>query len=227
MEILNTIQTIAILIFLLLIIWWIYTKRSKKSMPISGKALLITLGISLLVSMASGVAYNSLSHSSTNAKNDIASTDKTTTSSSTESSSSSAPSSSAKSEETTENDVLQSLTTKELKKYNSGLIDSLSEDQDFSENGNTKYDWATYVDTIVYGDRGLIVKVASDFTSLTDKNKSIVAQNSQGLANTQVILLGKDVRADSAPYTSIYMGEKRIGHSHSWNASKFKWDKDA
>lgn len=224
MEILNTIQTIALLIFLLLIIWWVYAKRNKKTMPISGKNLLIALGVSLLVSMASGAAYNSLSHSSTNAKNDISSTNKITNSSIENSSSSS--SSSSKSEETTENDVLQSLSTKELKKYNDGLIDSLNEDQSYSEKGNSKYDWSTYVDTMVYDNRGLIVKVTSDFTSLTDKNKSIVAQNSQGLANTQVILLDKDVQADSAPYTSIYMGEKRIGHSHSWNASKFKWDKN-
>lgn len=222
MEILNTIQTIALLIFLLLIIWWVYAKRNKKNMPISGKNLLIALGVSLLVSMASGTAYNSPSHSSTNAKNDITSTNKVA-SSSTESSSSS----SSKPEETTENDVLQSLSTKELKKYNDGLIDSLNEDQSYSEKGNSKYNWSTYVDTMVYDNRGLIVKVTSDFTSLTDKNKSIVAQNSQGLANTQVILLDKDVQADSAPYTSIYMGEKRIGHSHSWNASKFKWDKNA
>lgn len=220
MEILNTIQTIAILIFLLLIIWWIYAKRRNKSMPISGKNLLIALAASLLVSMASGAAYNSLSHSSTNAKNDIASTDRTA-SSSTENSSNS-----AKSEKATENDVLQSLSTKELKKYNDGLIDSLNEDQGYSEDGNSKYDWSTYVDTMVYDNRGLIVKVTSDFASLTDKNKSIVAQNSQGLANTQVVLLGKDVQEDSSPYTSVYLGEKRIGHSHSWNASEFKWDKN-
>lgn len=225
MEILNTIQTIAILIFLLLVIWWIYAKRSKKNMPISGKSLLIALGASLLVSMASGAAYNSLSHSSTNAKNNIASTNKTTSGSNESSSSSS--SSSAKSEKATENDILQSLSSKELKEYNAGLIDSLSEEQQFANDGKKNYNAALYIDNLKYdANRGLLVYVSDEFVSLSKDDKSTVANHAQKMANAQVVILGKDVQSESLPITNVYLGSKKLGRSTALSGySEFKWYK--
>lgn len=225
MEILNTIQTIAILVFLLLIIWWIYAKRKNKSMPISGKSLLIALAASLLVSMASGAAYNSLSHSSTNTKNDVASTNKTA-SNSTESSSSSS-SSSAESEKTTENDVLQSLSSKELKKYNAGLIDSLSEEQQYANDGKESYNAALYIDNLKYdANRGLLVYVSDEFTSLSKDDKSTVANHAQKMANTQIVILGKEVQSESLPITNVYWGNKKLGRTTAMSGySEFKWYK--
>lgn len=228
MQILNAIQTISLTIFFGLIVWWIYTKRHQKSLPIKGKSLLIALAASLLISVISGTGYNAMSHSATNSKNDISSTN-TTSSSKKESSTASTASSSntAKSESSTENDVFQSLSTKELKEYNAGLIDSLSEEQQWASDGNDKYNTSLYIDNLKYdNNRGLLVYVSDEFNSLKKSDKTTVAKHAQSMANTQIVILGKDVDSESLPNTNVYYGSKKIGRSTMLsNDNNFKWYK--
>lgn len=211
MQITSTITSLAALVFVGVIAIWLYARAKKIQLPFSGKTVLITAVASFLVMIVfGGMSGGSTSSSSTASDSD---------------NSSAKSSSSAKSESSTEADILQSLSKSELKEYNSGLIDSLGEDQDYSKNGKSSYDWSTYVDTMVYDNRGLVVKVTSDFPALSDKDKSFVVKHAQGLANAQVAILGKEVDKDASPHTSIYLGAERLGHSKAWNTSEFKWSK--
>ena len=225
MQILNTIQTISLAIFFGLIVWWIYVKRHQKALPIKRMHLLIALAASLLISIISGAGYNAMSHSATSSKNDISNT-KTTSSSKKETSTASS-SSTTKSESSTENDAFQSLSTKELKQYNAGLIGSLSEEQQWASDGNDKYNAALYIDNLKYdNNRGLLVYVSDDFNSLKTNDKSKVAKHAQSMANTQIVILGKDIDSESLPSTNVYYGSKKLGRSTMLsNDNNFKWYK--
>ncbi|KRL95538.1 hypothetical protein FD28_GL002507 [Levilactobacillus hammesii DSM 16381] len=143
------------------------------------------------------------------------------------SSSVSSSSSKSSSQSSTETDVLKDLSTKELKEYNSGLIDSLSEEQQWASDGKTKYNASLYIDNMKYdSNRGLLLYVSDEFPSLSKDNKNIVAKHAQGIANAQVAILGKDVDAESLPNTNVYYGSKKIGRSTMLsNDNDFKWYK--
>lgn len=119
------------------------------------------------------------------------------------------------------------MSAKELKKYNSGLIDSLSEEQQWASDGKTKYNASLYIDNMKYdGNRGLLVYVSDEFPSLSKDDKTTVAKHAQSIANTQVVILGKDVEAESSPSTNVYSGSKKLGRSTmTSNDTEFKWFK--
>lgn len=215
MQITDTITSLAALIFVGIIATWLYTRIKNIQLPFSRKTILTTAIVSFLIM----ITFGSMSGNNT-------SNNSTTSNSSSSSVTSSKSSSPTESEKATEASVLQSLSKSELKAYNSGLIDSLGEDQNYSKNGKSSYDWSTYVDTMVYDNRGLVIKVTPDFLTLNDKDKTFVAKHAQGLANAQVVILGKEVDKDTSPHTSFYLGTKRLGHSKAWNTSEFKWSKE-
>lgn len=132
--------------------------------------------------------------------------------------------SSKKQSSTDEYDVLSNMSDKELAKYNSGLLDSLSEEHGYADKGKKEYSPSLFIKNLKYNDRGLLVYVTDSFDSLSNKNKSAVATHAQQMANAQVLIEGKEINSDSMPTTSIYNGTKKLGRSTlSSDSSEFKW----
>ncbi|AYM03611.1 hypothetical protein D8911_11685 [Levilactobacillus brevis] len=208
---LNTLIGLSFMVSLVLLFIWYSSRRHQKTSRITGRYVLYSFGVlAALLFISSAVSSPSTSDSS-----------KETASSSVTSSSSSSSS------EKDENNVLQNLSTKELKTYNSGLIDSLSEEQQWASDGKTKYNASLYVDNMKYdSNRGLLVYVTDEFPSLSKNDKTTVAKHAQNMANAQVVILGKNVETESSPSTNVYKGTKKIGRSTMLsNDTEFKWFK--
>lgn len=209
---LNTLIGLSFMVSLVLLFLWYSSRRHQKSSRITGRHVLYSFGVlAVLLFISSAVSSPSVNNAS-----------KETTSSSVSSSSSKSSSQSS-----TETDVLKDLSTKELKEYNSGLIDSLSEEQQWASDGNDKYNASLYIDNLKYdNNRGLLVYVSDEFSSLKKSDKTTVAKHAQSMANTQIVILGKDVDSESLPNTNVYYGSKKIGRSTMLsNGSDFKWYK--
>ncbi|WP_203640036.1 hypothetical protein [Levilactobacillus wangkuiensis] len=205
---LNTLIGLSFMIFLGLLILWYTGRRRQNPSKITGRHVLYSLAlVVVLISISSAIPSS------------------TSESNSSEAESSSVNSTASSSAKETENDILAGYSAKELKSYNSGLIDSLNEDQDYANKGKTKYNASLYIDTLGYDSRGLIVKVTSEFSSLDKDSKTAVGQYAQNLANAQVVIQGDSVDEESTPTTQIYYGSKKIGHSKLTNGIEFKWNK--
>ncbi|WP_258115611.1 hypothetical protein [Levilactobacillus yiduensis] len=212
MAIFSMLCSLSLIVLIILLFLWFRARRNKTESKITGKILGYAAGFWILF-LALTVIFPT--------------SDSNEASSSSESSSSisSSSSSSSSSQSTTENDILAGYSAKELKSYNSGLIDSLNEDQGYANNGKKEYNASLYIDTLGYSSRGLIVKVTSEFASLDKDSKTVVGQYAQKLANAQVVLQGDNVSEESTPTTQIYYGAKKIGHSKLTNGTEFKWEK--
>lgn len=202
----DTLLGLSFIVFMVLGGIWYNARKHKTTSKISGKYVLYSLGVLVVLFFIS----TSLSKSSNNSPSSTA-----------ESSSTKKTSSSTRNE----NDALQELSDKELKRYNSGLTNSLSEEQQWANNGKDKYNVALYIDNLKYdSNRGLLVYVSDEFTTLKDTDKASVSQHAQQLANAQVVILGKEVNEDSMPVTSIYHGSEKLGRSKALSGNlKFKW----
>lgn len=208
---LNTLIGLSFMVSLVLLFIWYSSRRHQKPSRITGRYVLYSFGVlAALLFISSAVSSPSTADSS-----------KETASSSVSSSSSSSSS------ERDENNVLQNLSTKELKTYNSGLIDSLSEEQQWASDGKTKYNASLYIDNMKYdSNRGLLVYVTDEFPSLSKNDKTTVAKHAQSMANAQVVILEKNVEAESSPSTNVYSGSKKLGRSTmTSNDTEFKWYK--
>lgn len=206
---LNTLIGLSFMVFLVLLYLW-YSRRGRQTASIiPGKYVLYSLGLVVVLLVVSSTLPGG----------------NTDNSSKTAESSSVSSSSKKSSKSTTENDILAGYSAKELKAYNSGLIDSLGEDQGYANDGKDKYNASLYVDTLSYSNRGLVVKVTSEFAGLDKDSKTSVGQYAQKLANAQVVIQGGDVTEESTPTTQIYYGSKKIGHSKLSNGNEFKWER--
>lgn len=212
MIIVNLLYSLFLIISVILLFVWLRARRRKIFSKISGKLVLLSFLVALVLGGISGIA--------TRSPNDSQTSESSTASSS-------ASSKTGSSSSTDENDVFESLSTKELKEYNSGLVDSLSEEQQWATDGKDKYNTSLYLDSIEYDTaRGLLVYVSDDFESLDKNDKNMVARHAQQMANAQIIILGKDVDSESLPSTNIYHNAKKIGHSTMLsNGNNFKWFK--
>ncbi|WP_261811066.1 hypothetical protein [Levilactobacillus humaensis] len=205
----DTLLGLSFIVFMVLGGIWYNARKHKTPSKVPGKYVLYSLGVLVVIFFIS----TSLSKPSNN------------------SSSSTAESSSTKKASNNtqdENDALQKLSGKELRKYNSSLIDSLNEEQQWANDGKNKYNESLYIDNLKYdSSRGLLVYVSDEFTTLKNTDRSAVSRHAQQLANAQVVILGKEVNEDSMPVTSIYHGSEKIGRSKALSGNlKFKWIND-
>lgn len=116
------------------------------------------------------------------------------------------------------------LTTAENKKFNDGLIDSLNEDQSFASSGDDSYSWSQHIDTLKYdSNRGLIIKVTSDFTGLSIEDKNTIAGNTVGLAEAQLAIIGKNEDSTKTIHSNVYIGATKLGSSKFSNPREFNW----
>lgn len=225
MTVLQHIHYLSLVVFAILAGAWFYGKKSGKWQFISGKIVLYSLAITIalyIIFIVAGLFFGNP------ANEPNTTTEQSSSSVSPSSSSSSSKEQSSNSEEDGKaSTILSKMSTTKLKEYNDDLLSSLNEDQGYANSGKKDYAYTTYIDTLAYDqNRGLIVEVNSDFTTLSDAQKAIVANGAQKLAVAQSVLSGSDELTDnSAPLTNIYYNGNKIGHAKFTNTSEFKWSK--
>lgn len=163
--------------------------------------------------------------------------DKKAASSSSAQSSSKKESSAKTSNSKKESSTKASSSKKKADSINTKLMESLTEDQGFAngtldENGNPtqngtknpQYNWATHVQKILWKDNGIEVYIY-DADNLTESQLTTVAQSAQSAATSVLYDNGKidDSKVSDGVFTTVYSGNKAIGHSKAFSPKEFKW----
>lgn len=193
-------------------------------------------------------ASSSSAQSSSKAKSSSAkeSSTKTSSASSSSAQSSSKAKSSSKKEssaKTSSSKKKSSTKTSSSKKksdsINDKLMKSLTEDQGFAngtldENGNPtqngtknpQYNWATHVERLLWRDDNIEVYIA-DADQLSNAQLTTIAQSAQSAATSVLYDDGKidDSKVSDGVFTTVYSGNKAIGHSKVFSPKEFKWTK--
>lgn len=118
------------------------------------------------------------------------------------------------------------LTKTENKKFNNSLIDGLNEDQSYASSGDDSYSWSQHIDTLKYdSNRGLIIKVTSDFTGFSISDRTTIAGNAVGLAEAQLAIIGKNEDGTKTIHSNVYEGTTKLGSSKFSNPREFNWKK--
>lgn len=136
-----------------------------------------------------------------------------------------------------ESSTKASSSKKKADSINTKLMESLTEDQGFAngtldENGNPtqngtknpQYNWATHVQKILWKDNGIEVYIY-DADNLTESQLTTVAQSAQSAATSVLYDNGKidDSKVSDGVFTTVYSGNKAIGHSKAFSPKEFKW----
>lgn len=180
-------------------------------------------------------ASSSSTQSSSKTKSSSAKESSKTKSSSKEESStktSSASSSSAQS-----SSKAKSSSKKKASSINSKLSDELALDQGWANgtldnNGNpvqngerhSEYNWATHVERLLWRDDNIEVYIA-DADQLSNAQLTTIAQSAQSAATSVLYDNGKvdDDKVSEGVFTTVYSGNKAIGHSKVFSPKEFKW----
>lgn len=165
--------------------------------------------------------------------------DKKATSSSNAKSSSKKESSAKTSSSKKESSTKTSSSKKKSDSINDKLMKSLTEDQGWAngtldENGNPtqngtknpQYNWATHVERLLWRDDNIEVYIA-DADQLSNAQLTTIAQSAQSAATSVLYDDGKidDSKVSDGVFTTVYSGNKAIGHSKVFSPKEFKWTK--
>ena len=191
-------------------------------------------------------ASSSSAQSSSKAKSSSAkeSSTKTSSASSSSAQSSSKAKSSSKKESSAktssskkESSTKTSSSKKKSDSINDKLMKSLTEDQGWAngtldkdgnpvQNGEKfpQFNWATHVQKILWKDNGIEVYIY-DADNLTESQLTTVAQSAQSAATSVLYDNGKidDSKVSDGVFTTVYSGNKAIGHSKVFSPKEFKW----
>ncbi|WP_334328406.1 hypothetical protein [Companilactobacillus sp. HBUAS59699] len=189
----------AVVVFL-----WINAKMKNNKSFITGKIA----GIASVICVISfGVSVSSLFTG-----NDNASTDSTVA----------VPKKTTK-KSTSNNDQL-GLSKKDVETFNQSLIDGLNEDQNYANSGDEGYKFSQYIDTLAYdSNRGLKIKVTSDFLNLSESDKNTVAGKAVGLAEAQLAIIGKNNDGTKKIHSNVYQSDTKLASAKFSNNREFNW----
>lgn len=163
--------------------------------------------------------------------------DKKAASSSSAQSSSKKESSAKTSNSKKESSTKASSSKKKSDSINDKLMKSLTEDQGWAngtldENGNPtqngtknpQYNWATHVERLLWRDDNIEVYIA-DADQLSNAQLTTIAQSAQSAATSVLYDNGKidDSKVSDGVFTTVYSGNKAIGHSKAFSPKEFKW----
>lgn len=136
-----------------------------------------------------------------------------------------------------ESSTKASSSKKKADSINTKLMESLTEDQGFAngtldENGNPtqngtknpQYNWATHVERLLWRDDNIEVYIA-DADQLSNAQLTTIAQSAQSAATSVLYDDGKidDSKVSDGVFTTVYSGNKAIGHSKVFSPKEFKW----
>lgn len=167
------------------------------------------------------------------------STKTSSASSSSAQSSSKAKSSNKKESSTKTSSASSSSSKKKTSSINSKLSDELALDQGWANgtldnNGNpvqngerhSQYNWATHVERLLWRDDNIEVYIA-DADQLSNAQLTTIAQSAQSAATSVLYDNGKidDSKVSDGVFTTVYSGNKAIGHSKVFSPKEFKWTK--
>ena len=153
------------------------------------------------------------------------------------SSSSVQSSSKAKSSSKKESSTKTSSSKKKSDSINDKLMKSLTEDQEWAngtldKDGNhvhngekfPQYNWATHVERLLWRDDNIEVYIA-DADQLSNAQLTTIAQSAQSAATSVLYDNGKidDSKVSDGVFTTVYSGNKAIGHSKVFSPKEFKW----
>lgn len=165
------------------------------------------------------------------------STKTSSASSSSAQSSSKAKSSNKKESSTKTSSASSSSSKKKTSSINSKLSDELALDQGWANgtldnNGNpvqngerhSQYNWATHVERLLWRDDNIEVYIA-DADQLSNAQLTTIAQSAQSAATSVLYDNGKidDSKVSEGVFTTVYSGNKAIGHSKAFSPKEFKW----
>lgn len=185
-------------------------------------------------------ASSSSAQSSSKTKSSSAkesSTKTSSTSSSSAQSSSKAKSSSKKESSTKTSSASSSSSKKKTSSINNKLSDELALDQGWAngtldkdgnhvQNGEKfpQYNWATHVERLLWRDDNIEVYIA-DADQLSNAQLTTIAQSAQSAATSVLYDNGKidDSKVSDGVFTTVYSGNKAIGHSKVFSPKEFKW----
>lgn len=154
-------------------------------------------------------------------------------------SSSKAKSSSKKESSTKTSSASSSSSKKKTSSINNKLSDELALDQGWANgtldnNGNpvqngerhSQYNWATHVERLLWRDDNIEVYIA-DADQLSNAQLTTIAQSAQSAATSVLYENGKidDSKVSDGVFTTVYSGNKAIGHSKVFSPKEFKWTK--
>lgn len=163
--------------------------------------------------------------------------DKKAASSSSAQSSSKAKSSSKKESSTKTSSANSSSSKKKTSSINNKLSDELALDQGWAngtldkdgnhvQNGEKfpQYNWATHVERLLWRDDNIEVYIA-DADQLSNAQLTTIAQSAQSAATSVLYDNGKidDSKVSDGVFTTVYSGNKAIGHSKVFSPKEFKW----
>lgn len=198
--------------------FWLDAHKNGKDSRISGRAAKFSgFAAVLAFIIMMGTIFNPASNKSSSQSENTSSVSQTP---------SSEVSSSESSEGSNTKDTVDGLglDSKMVTKFNASLEDGLAEDQGYAQRGKTAYRPALFIDSISYdSNRGLHVKVQPQFLQLADTDKDKVASYSQGMASTQLIIIGVEDQTDQTIRTNFYDGGDRIGGSKVTRTSAYAW----
>lgn len=163
--------------------------------------------------------------------------DKKAASSSSTQSSSKAKSSSKKESSTKTSSASSASNKKKTSSINRKLSDELALDQGWAngtldkdgnhvQNGEKfpQYNWATHVERLLWRDDNIEVYIA-DADQLSNAQLTTIAQSAQSAATSVLYDNGKidDSKVSDGVFTTVYSGNKAIGHSKVFSPKEFKW----
>lgn len=170
-------------------------------------------------------------------KTKSSSKEESSTKTSSASSSSAQSSSKAKSSSKKESSTKTSSSKKKSDSINDKLMKSLTEDQEWAngtldkdgnhvQNGEKfpQYNWATHVERLLWRDDNIEVYIA-DADQLSNAQLTTIAQSAQSAATSVLYDNGKidDSKVSDGVFTTVYSGNKAIGHSKVFSPKEFKW----
>lgn len=163
--------------------------------------------------------------------------DKKAASSSSAQSSSKAKSSGKKESSAKTSSTSSSSRKQKASSINKKLSDELALDQGWANgtldnNGNpvqngerhSQYNWATHVERLLWRDDNIEVYIA-DADQLSNAQLTTIAQSAQSAATSVLYDNGKidDSKVSDGVFTTVYSGNKAIGHSKVFSPKEFKW----
>lgn len=163
--------------------------------------------------------------------------DKKAASSSSAQSSSKAKSSSKKESSAKTSSASSSSSKQKASSINKKLSDELALDQGWAngtldkdgnhvQNGEKfpQYNWATHVERLLWRDDNIEVYIA-DADQLSNAQLTTIAQSAQSAATSVLYDNGKidDSKVSDGVFTTVYSGNKAIGHSKAFSPKEFKW----
>ncbi|WP_125764498.1 hypothetical protein [Companilactobacillus hulinensis] len=117
------------------------------------------------------------------------------------------------------------LTKSDVEEFNQSLIDGLNEDKSYADSGDDGYSYAKYIDTLSYdSNRGLRISVTPDFVNLSESDKNTFAGKAVGLAEAQLIIIGKNEDGTDKIHSNVYQADTKLGSAKFSNNREFNWN---